>query len=248
MYTSIQRRLTRARTLGLLDEIESSSQECTTGYYVTGATSGDREDLIRKQVQESDVIAEVLRSVTASKTGAVLFWGTQYKCCLIPPFPVIAGAYHPDIHTAPIQDMLRQEALISLVLIRLGQYAVATFRGETFLDHKHGTGLVHSRHKKGGSSQRRFERHREKQIEMFFTRVCQHVREKLEPHIRDMDYLFYGGERNTIAGFRKQCTFLQRFDPYVVDRILNVRRPNRSAVTATISDVWCSEVIEWTEA
>jgi len=247
MYTSIQRRLTRAHTLGLLDEIDSSSQKCTTGYYFTGETSDDIEDRIRKQVQESDVVAEILRSVTASKTGAVLFWGTQHKCLLIPPFPIKVSMHHPDIHIAPIQTMLRQDALISLVLIRLGEYNVATFRGETLLDHKHGTGLVHSRHKKGGSSQRRFERHREKQIEMFFTRVCQHVREKLEPLMREMDYLFYGGERNTIAGFRKQCTFLQRFDPYVVDRVLNVRRPNRSALTATISDVWCSELIEWTE-
>jgi hypothetical protein len=51
---------------------------------------------------------------------------------------------------------------------------------------------VHSRHRQGGSSAHRFERHREKQIESFFTRVCGHAQEHLEPYLKQLDHVIYG--------------------------------------------------------
>ncbi len=39
--------------------------------------------------------------------------------------------------------------------------------------------LVHGRHRQGGSSSHRFERHRDKQIETFLNRVCEHVQETI---------------------------------------------------------------------
>jgi peptide subunit release factor 1 (eRF1) len=140
---------------------------------------------------------------------------------------------------------LESKFTIGVVLLRLGSYAVGVFRGDTLMSSKVGTGLVHSRHKKGGSSARRFERHREKQMEYFFDRVCVHVREQLEPMVRDLDYVIYGGERYNLLEFRKQCQFLRRLDDRTLDTLANVRRPRQATLEAAIHLVWSSLVIKW---
>jgi peptide subunit release factor 1 (eRF1) len=110
-----------------------------------------------------------------------------------------------------------------------------------------GTGLVHSRHRQGGSSAHRFERHREKQIESFFDRVCGHVREHLEPYVKQLDYVIYEGERHTLLSFHKQCEFLQQFDDRVLGTTLHVREPRQTTLEAAIGQAWSSDVIVWEE-
>ena len=110
-----------------------------------------------------------------------------------------------------------------------------------------GKGLIHSRHRKGGSSQRRFERGREKQMEYFFTRVCNHAREHLEPNLRQLDYVYYGGERHTLLSFRRQCDFLKQVEDRVYPSLLNVREPKQATLLSAVNQVWCSEVIEYKE-
>ena len=58
--------------------------------------------------------------------------------------------------------MLHKEFILGLIIVRLGEYGVGVFQGENLLSSKVGTGLVHSRHRQGGSSSHRFERHRDK--------------------------------------------------------------------------------------
>jgi peptide subunit release factor 1 (eRF1) len=137
--------------------------------------------------------------------------------------------------------------LLALVLVRLGAYAIGIYAGESLISSKVGTGLVHARHRQGGSSSHRFERHREKQMESFFTRVCGHVREQLEPHSRNLEYVLYGGTRETILEFRKQCHFLQAFDRRTLDLLLNVRDPNQAGLEEGIREAWSSRVIRWNE-
>ncbi len=84
----------------------------------------------------------------------------------------------------PLKSMLEKDWKLALILVRLGQWAIGIFEGEKLLDGQAGTGLVHARHHKGGSSANRFARHREKQMEYFFTRIEGHARELLEPHLR----------------------------------------------------------------
>jgi peptide subunit release factor 1 (eRF1) len=178
----------------------------------------------------------------------VLFWGTENKYLVLPPFPIKEKLFAGGYDAEPLRSMLQQDLLLGLILVRLGAYAVGVFQGEKLVSSKVGTGLVHSRHSKGGSSARRFERHREKQIEYFFERVCGHVREHLEPHLQKIDYVIYGGERHTLLSFRKQCRFLQKFDDRTLSSVLYVREPRQAALEAAISQVWSSEVIRWQEA
>ena len=147
----------------------------------------------------------------------------------------------------PLRSVLEKDLVLALVLVRLGAYAVGVLRGENLISSKVGTGLVHARHKKGGSSQRRFERRREKEIVEFFDRVCERAREHLGPHSASLDYIVYGGERNTLNSFRKRCRVLSRFDDRALPGILNVREPGQATLESACREVWTSQVVTWPE-
>jgi len=84
-------------------------------------------------------------------------------------------------------------------------------------------------------------------METFFTNVCEHAREQLEPYGRQLEYLVYGGTRQTLLDFRKQCHFLSQFDTRTIDILLNIREPKHSGIEEAIQEVWSSRVIEWKE-
>jgi hypothetical protein len=73
------------------------------------------------------------------------------------------------------------------------------------------------------------------------------VREHLEPYLKQLDYVIYGGERHTLLSFRKQCEFLQQLDDRVLSTMLNVREPKQATLEAAITQAWSSEVVEWKE-
>ena len=242
-----QRLMKKSETLRFLDEIENVPGIAFSLYLPHGLTQTRINEEIGKALRSQEVSPDLSELVFTSKTGAVVFWGKQHKHLVLPPFPIsekqIFAEYNPDI----LRSLLQQELMIALIIIRLGSYAVGVFEGERLLTSKNGTGLVHARHKKGGSSQRRFERHREKQIESFFTRVCGHVRTNLEPRTSSLNHVVYGGERNTLLDFRKQCHFLGQFDDRVMEKRLNVRNPRQSDLKDSITQIWSSQVIVWKE-
>ena len=106
---------------------------------------------------------------------------------------------------------------------------------------------MHARHRQGGSSSHRFERHREKQMETFFTRVCLHAREQLEPYAKQLEWVIYGGTRETLLDFRKQCHFSQQFDNRTLDLLLNVREPKQAGLAEAIREAWSSRIVRWVE-
>jgi peptide subunit release factor 1 (eRF1) len=146
-----------------------------------------------------------------------------------------------------LRQLISQDLTIAVVFIRLGLYGIGLFNGERLVSSKVGTGLVHARHRKGGSSQRRFERHRDKQMEYFFTSVCEKSREKLEPFSGQIDCLFYCGEKTTVNSFVKQCSFLRTLNACVMPRLIDIRGHGQRALTEAINKIWSCEVIEWHE-
>jgi peptide subunit release factor 1 (eRF1) len=190
---------------------------------------------------------DIVQSASESPTGAMLFWGVHHRYLVLPPFPLKETRASHTCEIEPLDTLLRQEFLIGLVLVRLGSYGTGVFQGEKLLSSKVGTGLVHARHRQGGSSSHRFERHRYKQMETFFTRVCSHAREQLEPYSRRLEHLLYGGTRETVLEFRKQCHFMHEFDKNTLDLLLNIREPKQSGLTEAIQEAWSSRVIQWDE-
>ncbi len=187
---------------------------------------------------------ELIRTALKSANGAVIFWGSQGKYLVLPPFPVEEKTIFDGYAADPLSRMVAAEHRIGLVLVHLGSYAVGVCQGETLLSSKVGTGLVHGRHKKGGSSQQRFQRRREKQVDEFLDRVCRHAREQLEPLKNNLDYLVFGGPRQTVLQLRKKCSFLGSFNDRLLP-LLDVPTLRQKVLERAVGRVWSSYIMEW---
>ena len=231
--------------LGLLAKLETADSEAISLYLPAGLPQQDIESLVEKVPTAQAVASEIVTLATHSMTGAVLIWGTSRKCLVLPPFPTAERYITPTCDVEPLRSLLERDFTIALVLVRSGAYSIGFCQGEKLISSKTGTGLVHARHKKGGSSQRRFERRREEQMHAFLERVCGHVRQQLEPHAPSLDYLVYGGSWTAISSLQKQCPFLQQFDQRTLPPLLNIPEPRRKVLESAMADVWSSTVTEW---
>ncbi len=247
MFVSKRFRLGRSKTLGFLDELSSTEGKAMSLYFSRQTPQARVENLLGKVLGAGAIPPGIAETVARSETGAVLFWSPPQAQLLLPPFPVTGECISDGYDVGPLRFLLSRDFLVALVLVRLGAYSIGVCRGTELLSSKTGTGLVHARHKKGGSSQARFARHREKQIEQFLIRVCGHVREHIEPHARSLDYLVYGGARTTILLLRKQCTLLHQFDDRILRILLDIPDPRQAVLERAIGTVWSTDIIEWCE-
>ena len=237
--------LTKVKLLHLLTELKANSSEVSSLCLPPGSSKATIEGMIATILDMKTVPEDLLGSIAESRTGGILFWGPNHRYLVMPPFPIAGEGGSAACDIEPLYSLMNTEFLVGLVMVRLGEYGIGVFQGAKLMSSKVGTGLVHSRHRQGGSSSHRFERHREKQMETFFTRVCQHARQELEPYARQMDYIIYGGSRETILDFRKQCHFLHEFDNRTLARLLNIRQPKQSGLAEGIQEAWSSRIIQW---
>ena len=245
---SRKRTLSREKMLELLVELTAApSENAHTLYLPPQLSPTELEDNIKIVPEPHDVITQLSKNAVRSKTGAVIFWNNHYKLLVIPPFPISEKHIADSIAVEHLHKQLSHDCLIALVLIRLGSYAIGVYQGEKRLGSKVGTGLVHGRHRQGGSSAHRFARHRDKQIEYFLTRVCQHAREQIEPYVKSLDYIVYGGARTTILLLQKQCPLLGKLGTLVLPPLLDIPEPRQAVLETAISRVWSSTVVEWRE-
>jgi hypothetical protein len=194
-----------------------------------------------------DIHPHVIKLAAASKTGCYIFWSAAQKCLVVPPFPATEKPTVQPLDMALIRSQLQKEMVIGLVLVRLGSYAVGVSRGEKLIASKVGTGLVHGRHRQGGSSSHRFERHRDKQIETFLNRVCEHVQETIGPYVKQLDYIVYGGARDTIQLAIKYCPMLMKLATPVLPPLLDIPDPRQAVLDNAVARVWSSTVVEFKE-
>jgi peptide subunit release factor 1 (eRF1) len=230
-----------------LDKLALTEGKATSLYLPQGTTQERVESLLGKMCLASAIPPGMAEATAGSRTGAVFFWSPTQTYLVLPPFPIAEEYMTNGYDVEPLRSLLSHDFLIALVLVRLGAYSIGICRGTELIDSKTGTGLVHARHKKGGSSQARFARHREKQIEQFLIRVCGHVREHVGPHSRSLDYLVYGGARTTILLLRKRCPFLSQFDERILRMLLDIPDPRQAVLEKAIGTVWSTDVIEWCE-
>ena len=245
MLISRRFRLGRPKMLGFLDELESASGEAESLYMPSGLSLPHIESLLQKVPDTQSIPSELAGIAAGSKTGAVLLWGSSGKYLVLPPFPIKEEYFFHGYDVEPLRYLLKHDFMVALILIRLGAYALGIGHGERLITSKVGTGLVHARHRKGGSSQRRFERHRENQIDQFLTRVCSRAQQQFEPHAGIIDHVVYGGARTTVLLLRKRCSFLHRFDHCTIPPLLSIPEPRKAILDTAIGHIWSSGVIEW---
>jgi hypothetical protein len=235
-------------TLDFLDRLATApGDDALTLYLPPHLSPTELENSIKEVSESPDLIAKLSDIAVRSKTGTIIFWSTQQKLLVIPPFPISEKLLIDSVSVEHLHKLLSHDYLIALVLIRLGSYDIGVYQGEKRLGSKVGTGLVHGRHRQGGSSAHRFERHRDKQIEYFLTRVCQHAREQIEPYVKSLDYIIYGGARTTILLLQKQCPLLGKLNTPALPPLLDIPEPRQAVLETAISRVWSSTVSEWQE-
>ena len=171
---------------------------------------------------------------------------TQTRTVAIrPPFPLDVDMTAAGFEPQPLRALFTSRPVVGIVLLRLGRYAVAVLRGNRLLATKTDTRYVKNRHRKGGSSQRRFERSRERLVRELYDTTCRMTRSVFEPHLREIDYVMLGGERGTLNGFVKRCRLMQDLEPKTLSRLLSVDRPNQKALESISYEVWKSRVTFW---
>jgi hypothetical protein len=240
--------LSRAKTLALLDYLAGSSGDTDQALYLPPRLSTTQlESLLREISASSKVSDEIIKVCTATPTGAAIYRAGGQIRLVMPPFPLKEITIFATAETTPLRSLLERNYFIGLVLVRLGSYAIGVCRGDKLIGHKIGTGLVHGKHSKGGSSAHRFERHRDKQIESFLIRVCGHIREQFEPYVKSMDYLVYGGARTTILTAQKYCPWLEKLDKPNLPPLLDIPEPRLPVLQTAVSRIWSSTVYEWRE-
>ena len=238
--------LSRQTALQLLNELASSPVDFTL-YTKAGIAPAEIEKELGKLLDRGSIFDEIVERMARSATGSVLFYARGNATVIWPPFPLYESALLRDYEPGRLRGILESNPLLALVIVRLGRYAVGLCRGEEIVAAQAGTGLVHARHHKGGSSANRYARHREKQMEYFFTRVEQHSREVLAEHIRQIDYVFYGGARDTLLRLWHQCSFFRELEDRTVDRLLSLREPRRSNLQEAVTEAYSSRVFELVE-
>jgi hypothetical protein len=247
MSTTERYKLSRPKMLYLLDQFKENSRDIASICVPPGYSQKTIEGLLETVVDHDQIPAEVARTLQDSPTGGMLFWGANHRYLVMPPFPLREERNSATCEIEPLFRLLNREFLLALILVRLGAYAIGIFQGQQLITSKVGTGNVHARHRQGGSSSHRFERHRLKQMETFFTRICVHTREQLDPYDRQLEWVIYGGTRETLLDFRKQCHYCQQFDSRTLDLLLNVREPKQSGLDEAIREAWSCRILRWVE-
>ena len=228
----------KRRLLRLLDELESSELYDST-LYVGPGESG--------RVRLPHVASEALATLAADETGAAVFAGEGRAVAVAPPFPLGESSPYGGVETTPLRDLMARDVVVGVALLRLGRYAVGVLRGETLVATKTDTRYVKNRHRKGGSSQRRFERSRERLVRELFDKTCEVARQVFSPHQREMEYILMGGERHTLRAFAERCGYMGRNRCKVLSRVLSVRAPNNAALGEIAREVWQSRIVFATE-
>lgn len=240
--------LRRDRMLEFLTSLEIAPEAIARSIYLPPEMPEEGIDTLLKEALGAGSFPEELVTLASrSATGAAIFWGSGGKYLISPPFPFpgkdIFGGYVPE----PLKLLLQSDWTIGIIIVHLGTYAVAYCQGERIITSKAGTGLIHGRHKKGGSSQQRFQRRRDNQVREFLERVCVHAREQLESKAQLLDYVAFGGPHHTVLSLKKQCPFLRSLDSYVLP-LLDVPWPKREVLQKTVVRIWSSRITEWQES
>ncbi|MFA5308912.1 MAG: Vms1/Ankzf1 family peptidyl-tRNA hydrolase [Dehalococcoidales bacterium] len=241
-----KRMISRGGALELLERIAGAPAAPSRTLYIPPFLAADELAVMLGEIQAApETSGELGEIATASPTGAVIFRSDAIKYLIVPPFPVAEKVLAAGIDTAPLRAQLAKDYCIGVVLVRLGAYAIGICQGDKIIGSKVGTGLVHGRNRKGGSSSHRFERHRDKQIEQFLIRVCGHAREQLEPYLKALDYMVYGGAKKTILMAQKYCPLLMKLDKPVLPPLLDIPDPRQAVLESAVARVWSSAVWEW---
>ena len=192
-------------------------------------------------------LLELGSKVMKSDTGLAGFRLENRGLLVAPPFPLPVTQFTKDWDTGPLRKLLEADLTIGVVLLRLGRFSVAVYQGQKLVSSKTDARYVKGRHSAGGTSQQRFARIREGQIQRLYDKACLAVQNQFGPYMDRLQYILLGGESQTLTGFMKACPHMNPVRGMVLGRRLNVRDPKRDTLDRVGEMVWDCRVwpVEW---
>ncbi len=186
------------------------------------------------------------RRVLESDTGLACLRRGDAGLVVLPPFPIAETRLTSEWDLAPLSALLAAEHTVGVVLVRLGRFSVAVYRGEGLVSSKTDARYVKGRHHAGGTSQLRFQRIREGQARKLHQKACEAVQSQFS-QFDSLDFILLGGDRFTLDGLLRECPYLQQRRDKILGRRLNVRDPKRDTLEAVGRMVTSSRVypLEW---
>ena len=216
-----------------LAEISASPEYESSAYLTSPTGAAETEGPVREAI---DALPDL-------GTGAAIFYGSRAAVAIVPPFPIEEELQCDGVEVGPMLDLLSRDVTVGVVLLRLGRYAVGVLDNDRLAASKSDTRYVKNRHRKGGSSQRRFERSRERLVRELYDKVCAVTEDVFRPYGNRVEYLLLGGERQTLLAFTKRCGYIDRSGIEVLPRRLDVDRPGKAALDTIHRQVWMSRVV-----
>ena len=180
--------------------------------------------------------------VRCTRAGVTFEAGAASIDCLAPFPPVEAPPEVEGFAPEPLLVHVRVPRRVGVLLVRLGGAAAGVFDGRELVDSKVETRLVHGRHRKGGSSARRFERRREGQARVALQAAADAAVRVIVPVAAELDAVVLGGDRRALVTVMEDPR-LREVRALAVERVIEVPEP-RLDVLRTAPDRYLATVIE----
>jgi len=191
------------------------------------------------------VIEKLVEQLDESNTGYMIIRRDMDVSVIIPPFPFSMDAIIEGDDTIMLEDMFDSSFEVGVILIRLGRFAVGVLNGDKLINSKTDTRQMKNRHRAGGSSQRRFERSRERLIRELFDKTCEVSKSLFDQRKSSIKYVFLGGEKHTVGRFLNRCEYLQKSGFDIQSRVLSVDIPNNDAIKSIHQEVYKSKLLNY---
>jgi len=243
---------TRMQLCDFLFRLKASSGNYIT-IYVTplsfprliNDSSFNSRDALYGEIISSISIKAVTQEIEKHATGAVVFWQEQgHRHIVVPPFPItVEESITGDVDVSYLYDLVGRGYFIGVVLVTWGSYAIGVFDYDNLVKWKVGTGHIHKKHRKGGSSSKRFARRTEEQKKDFLRRVGNRIDENFSQY--RLDYIFFGGNRLILKPLMGDSKHLESERQRIFSRVLDVRKVDRDLLHRSLEKVTESVVFSF---
>ena len=246
-----QATFTKPRLLHLLDQFQADSQDYITVYLTPASLCRHATEpaaelrTLPEEIKEALGQESILRAAQRSGTGLVILRSEKGNGLIVlPPFAIPEDKVsRGGADTSLLRHLLEKERITGIALVNWGSYAVGVFQGDTLVASKTGTGYIHKKHKKGGSSQKRFSRRTEEQKKEFLRRAANRIEETLQGY--RLEHLFFGGNRLILKPLLEESAYLRSYAQQISPRHLPLRYADREALLSSFEHANESLVLSW---
>jgi Actinobacteria/chloroflexi VLRF1 release factor len=229
-----------ARLLQLVDSLQAPHEATTL---ILPPSDGER---LRRE-PANGVDQEAIELLADRKMGLpfglFLFSSPAGAIAVRPPFPPSEYLRINSWDFASLLEIMGRPRVLGLVLIRRGGFCVGVFDGDLLVASKTGTRFVKNRHRKGGQSQSRYDRMREKHLGELYGKTCETARAVLSPRLPQIDAVFLGGDRRAALEFRGGCEWIERLGERLQPRFVPTPEPRQAILQIAFDEVWRSDLI-----